>query len=90
MGGACDWSCDSPETCIVHLKPLGANLNGVGTLRGILKQPIVRIKQLTRKQEKKLPLWTSVIQPAWGGGGGEGGGEGEGEEGSERWVRGEG
>ena len=49
--------------CIVNLCWEPANLNCVGTLSGVLKQPVIRVEQLSRELEEKLSLRAAVVQP---------------------------
>ncbi len=49
----------------------GADLDGVGVVSRVLKQPVVRVEDLPREEEEELSAGTSIVQTAGKGEGGE-------------------
>lgn len=50
---------------VIHKGRHGADLNGVGVISRVLKQPVVWIKQLTGHQEEELSRRAAVVQPTF-------------------------
>ena len=56
--------CLSPFMVIVYKSGHGADLDGVGVVGRVLKQTIIRVKQLPGNQEEELSGGSAVVQPA--------------------------
>lgn len=48
---------------VIHKGGHGADLNGVGVISRVLKQPVIWIKQLTGHQEEELSRRAAIVQP---------------------------
>lgn len=56
---------DSPFMVVVHEGRHWADLHSVGVIGWVLKESIIRVKELTGHQEEELPRWATVVQPDW-------------------------
>jgi hypothetical protein len=52
-----------PFMLVVYESRHGRNLNGVGVVGGIFKEAVVRVEELPREEEEKLPRRAAIVQP---------------------------
>ena len=52
----------SPFQMVLYEGGHGTDLDGVGVIGRVLKEPIIRVEQFLRQQEEELPRRPTVVQ----------------------------